>query len=257
MAISLANIVKGKENKPPRILIYGTDGVGKSTFAACAPKPIFTQTEDRLSHIACDKFPLAESFQEAMENIKVLATEKHDYKTHVTDSVDWLEALIHKEICKKYGETSINANNKGSELSFGRGYTLALDYFRRYLSALEILRNEKKMVIILIAHAQIKRFEDPQVDSYDQYRPALHDKAAGVIQQWVDCVFFANYKVAVKQTDGGFGKKEGKGIGKGERCLYTEERPAFEAKNSYDLTPQIPLSWEAFGNEYSNWLTKK
>ena len=61
----LDSIQSGKENRPPRIMIYGAEGVGKSTFAASAPNPVFIQTEDGLGEIDCCKFPLATKVTDA------------------------------------------------------------------------------------------------------------------------------------------------------------------------------------------------
>lgn len=263
MAIDLNSIESGITPRPPRILLYGTDGIGKSSWAADSPSPIFTQTEDRLSHIEVDKFPLCNSFEDAMETLTVLYNEKHEYKTHVTDSADWLEMLIQKGICEEYGEETINANSKGSALAYGRGYVLAQDKFRQYLEGLSALRNAKGMMIILIAHADIKRFEDPLRESYDKYWPSLHERIREMLQQWADCILFANYKTIVRneKSDSGQGSKN-KAVGEGERLLYTEERPAFEAKNSYDLSAEIAMPkespFEPFWEEYKEWIgTKK
>ena len=256
MAIALSSIKTGREIVPPRLLIYGLDGIGKSTWAASAPSPIFTQTEDRLSHIACDRFPLCETFEQAIDNLSSLYEEDHDYCTHVTDSVDWLEKLIHKSLCEEFGEKVISSNAKGSGFSYGRGYVLAEEKFRTYLAGLEALRSKKRMQIILIAHTQVKRFEDPMRDSYDQYRPNLHERICQTLLQWVDCAFFANFDVLVKSEKDDYGKEKKKGIGRGDRILYTEERPAYEAKNSYDMPPQMPLEYSAFEAAYNEWKNK-
>jgi hypothetical protein len=255
MAISLSSIVTGKQTVPPRILLYGVDGIGKSTFAANAPAPIFTQTEDRLAHIDCAKFPVCKTFEDALATIKVLLTEDHEYKTHVTDSADWLEKLIHQKILKDHNEESIISNEKGSPLGFGRGYIMAEDHFRKYVSGLEALRLRKNMQIIIIAHAQIRKFDDPMRPSYDQYRPNLHERIMNMLLQWVDCAFFANFDTSVV-TEKDVMKEKRKGIGGVNRIMYTQERPAFEAKNSYDLPPEMPLDYGKFVEHYKKWLAK-
>lgn len=261
MAFDLDSIMSGATAEPPRILIYGTDGIGKSSWAAGAPNPIFTQTEDRLSHIDANKFPLCATAEDAFKTIDTLYGESHNFTTHVTDSADWLEKLIHKEICEEYQEPTLKANSKGSELSFGRGYVLAEQRFKEYLDALSYLRNEKGMITILTAHAEIKRFEDPMRDSYDKYWPSLHERVRDLLQQWADCIFFCNYQTFVKQEDGGFNKKEKKAVGAGARILYTEERPAFEAKNSYGLPAELPMPAEGpfdpFWEEYNAWIDRQ
>ncbi len=95
----LKSIQTGRAPMPPRILVYGTEGTGKSTVAACTPKPIFIQTEDGLGEIDCAKFPLARSFGDVMTALEELASQPHDFETIVVDSLDWLERLIWQDVC--------------------------------------------------------------------------------------------------------------------------------------------------------------
>ena len=60
----LEKIHTGK--KPPRIMLYGTEGIGKSTFAAQAPSPIFLPTEDGLGEIDCASFPLCKKYTDTV-----------------------------------------------------------------------------------------------------------------------------------------------------------------------------------------------
>jgi hypothetical protein len=108
------------------------------------------------------------------------------------------------------------------------------------------LRNDKGMSVILIAHTTIKRFDSPEVEPFDRYQPKLQERSNALIREWCDAVFFANYKVIVKKDDVGFNKTNNRGISTGERLLHTTERPAYMAKNRYNLPETIPLSWEAF-----------
>ncbi|MBQ7600638.1 MAG: ATP-binding protein, partial [Lachnospiraceae bacterium] len=103
----LEMIQSGRENRPPRIMIYGSEGVGKSTFAASAPNPVFIQTEDGLGELDCRKFPLAHSLAEVLAQLTALRDEQHDVQTVVVDSADWLERLIFDEVCREFGVRSI------------------------------------------------------------------------------------------------------------------------------------------------------
>jgi len=86
MSISLASISKTQRNSlPPRVVIHGDGGVGKTTFAAGAYKPIFLPFEDGLSGIEAEAFPLLKSYAEAMEAITTLVKEEHSYSTVVVD----------------------------------------------------------------------------------------------------------------------------------------------------------------------------
>ena len=151
MAIDLNSITKGASHLPPRILIYGTQGIGKSTLGANAPAPIFIQTEDGLGLLDVAHFPIAKSFAEVIEALTVLATQEHGFKTLVLDSLDWLEPLIWAHIAKEHGHNSIE------DFGYGKGYVHALDAWREYLDAINYLRNEKGMTIIQTAHADVKR----------------------------------------------------------------------------------------------------
>ena len=116
------------------------------------------------------------------------------------------------------------------------------------------------MTVILIAHAKIERFENPETESYDRYVPRLHKYARAVVQEWCDEVLFATYKVYTKVTDEGFNRKKAKGMGSGERVIRTTERPAHLAKNRLNLPDELPLDWPAYAQyipAFSTHKTKK
>jgi hypothetical protein len=236
----LANILTGPKPGPRRMLVYGTAGIGKSTFATCAPSPIVLQTEDGLGEIDCHKFPLAQSLGEVMQSLGALYQESHSYRTVVIDSLDWLERLIHAEVCRARQVASIE------DISYGKGYAFAIQHWRDVLDGLAALRDEKGMTVVLIAHARIERFENPETEAYDRYVPRLHKSAAAMIAEWCDEVLFATYKVFTKATDEGFNQKRVQGLGSGERVLRTTERPAHLAKNRLNLPDELPLAWAEF-----------
>lgn len=226
--------IEKREHKPPRILIYGTPKVGKSTFGSLAPNPIFIQCEDGLAAINADSYPLATSFAEVLKYIGELATEQHQYKTLVVDSTDWLERLIHAQVAKENNVKSID------QIGYGKGFGMAIDLWKQYLDGLNYLRDERDMMIIQIAHAQIKKFENPETDSYDRYQIKMHDKAAALLMEYSDVILFANHTVAVKKEQEGFAKRA-RAVGSGDRYLFTDERPAFVAGNRYNLPEEIPF----------------
>lgn len=246
----LEQVTTGRSPAPRRVMLYGTHGIGKSTFAACAPKPIFLQTEDGLGEIECDKLPVATTFNEAMKGLSELYTESHPYQTIVIDSLDWLERLIWSEVCRKRNVESIE------DIGYAKGYIFALTQWREFLEGLSALRTDKSMSAVLIAHARIERFENPETESYDRYVPRLHKLAAAVVQEWCDEVFFATYKVYTKQTEEGFNRKRSQGIGSGERIIRTQERPAHVAKNRLNLPEEIPLDWNVYSQYLTNGTTK-
>jgi hypothetical protein len=236
----LATIIAGAQPGPRRMLVYGTAGVGKSTFATCAPKPIVLQTEDGLNEIDTHKFPVARSFDEVIQALAALYSEQHDFRTVVIDSLDWLERLIHAKVCQSRQVASIE------DIGYGKGYTVALTYWREVLDGLAALRASRGMAVVLIAHARIERFENPETEAYDRYVPRLHKTAAALITEWCDEVLFATYKVFTKATDEGFNQKRVQGLGAGERVLRTTERPSHLAKNRLALPDELPLVWSEF-----------
>ena len=233
-------------------MLYGVEGIGKSTFASEAPKPIFVQTEDGLAQIDCDKFPLATSFEDVQSALGELHSQPHDYETIVLDSLDWTERLIWDVVCKEYGVKSIEKADGG----YAKGYTHALTYWRQIVDLLNALRNDKGMVVLLIAHAKVEKFEDPESAAYDRYSPRLHKHAAALICEWSDAVLFATRKFRTQSEDSGFNRKRtiANAIGKdgGERILRCVGGPSCIAKNRFGLAEELPLSWAAFMAALSN-----
>jgi hypothetical protein len=242
----LDKIQHGRVARPPRLLVYGTPGIGKSTFGSQAPNPVFVPTEDGLDEIDAAKFPLATSFDEVVAALAELRTQPHDFETVVLDSLDWLERLIWDQVCQEYGVKNIEKADGG----YARGYMHALTHWREVIEQLNLLRSQRGMVILLIAHAKVERFEDPEAPAYDRYSPRLHKHAASLVTEWCDAVLFATRKFRTQTEDAGFNRKRAiaHAIGKdgGDRILRTVGGPSCVAKNRYGLTEELPLSWAAF-----------
>tara|TARA_B100000212_G_scaffold321181_1_gene279541 strand:- start:118 stop:846 length:729 start_codon:yes stop_codon:yes gene_type:complete len=234
--MSLSNIRKKAKQKPPRIVLYGGAGIGKTFFAASMNKPIFVLTEDGMGKIEADHFPLSESFEDVLKNLQSLIDNDNDYKTLVVDSLDWLEPLIWDKACQDNNFKSIES------VGYGKGYVEALKYWRIYLNLLNELR-EKGYTIMQIAHNQIKRFESPEIEAYDRHELKLHRKAADLILEHSDCCFFANFKLGTVQVKGKGGNMTTKAVA-GDRVVYTVEKPAYLAKNRYALPESLPFDWE-------------
>ena len=231
MAMSLSSIERSHGAKaPPRILLYGGEGVGKTTLAAHAPRPIFVWTEDGTGKLEVEGFPLATSFQEVLEALGALAEEPHDYKTVVVDSLDWLEPLIWSDVCRAKGWDGIEAPG------YGKGYVEADRAWSRYLQCLDYLRAERGMIVIQIAHAIVRTFNDPERDAFDRWQVKLHKSASARMKEASDAVLFANVKISTRTT----ADKKVKGTGGAMRALWTEDRAAFEAKNRFGLPFEIP-----------------
>lgn len=242
MAISLASISKNTTLAPPRIVLHGPQGVGKSSWAASAPGAIFLPTEDGLGRLEVDHFPLLASYTDAMDAIAALYQEEHEFNTAVVDTADWFEPMVWEATCAQHGWTDIEAPG------YGKGYLAADVLWKRFLDGLNALRTERGMAIIVLAHSEIRAHNAPDTEPYDRYQIKLQKRASALLYEWADCVFFANFKTYTTESKSGFNKVTRRGVGTGERVLYTEERPAFLAKNRYGLPVELPLSWDAFAN---------
>lgn len=235
----LDSITKGKQEKPRRTVLYGVHGVGKSTWASCWPDPIFVATEDGINDLDVSAFPLCLELNSAYQAIIELGGGEHEFKTVVLDSADWLERLIWKKVCENEGKKAI------TDFGYGTGYGKSAAIFGDVLRALSACRSVG-MHVVVIAHSEIKRFENPEGDSYDRYSPKLHRDTSSLLQEWADEVLFCNYKVMVRKTDEGFNRARGVGVGAGERVLYTTEKPSHMAKNRLGLPDEMPFSFDAY-----------
>lgn len=227
--MGLSSVSRGKIRAPLRVLLYGVEGVGKSTFGAGAPSPIFLGAEDGTGHLDVARFPKPEKFTDALEAVRVLERDPHDYKTLVIDSLDWLEPIIWEHVNRVAGMEDIEAHG------YGKGFTKALDRWRELLAALERLRT-RGMNVVTLAHAVIKTFKNPAGEDYDRYTMKLNDKAGGLLKEWSDIVLFANFDAVVLKKEARKGKDAG-------RVVYTTRKPAYDAKNRHDLPEQVGLSW--------------
>jgi hypothetical protein len=241
----LSRVQRGRTSKPPRLLVYGIEGIGKSTLGSQAPKPVFIQTEDGLDEIDCERFPLAQTYDDVLCALGELQSGEHEFETVVIDSLDWLERLLWDKLCSQYGVNSIEKVDGG----YARGYTHALSFWREIIDRLNLLRNDRGMVVLLIAHSKVERFEDPESSPYDRYSPRLHKHAAALIAEWSDAVLFATRKFRTQTEEAGFNRKRtiAHALGKdgGERILRCIGSPSCIAKNRFGLPSELPLSFAA------------
>lgn len=239
-------IVTGKKPVPRRILLYGVHGVGKSTWAADAPECLFLNIEDGLDDIDCQRTEQLKTWTDVITAIEWLLAENHSYRWVAIDTLDWLEKLIWKQVADDAGKASI------ADIGYGNGYKQAVARWQYLLKGFERLRKIKGCGIIALAHANIKRFDSPEQDSYDRYQPALHETASALWQEWCDEVLFASYRVFVRKEDQGFNKERSIAVGEGERYLRTKETAAVLAKNRLGLPAELPFEWSAYARHLGN-----
>jgi hypothetical protein len=244
----LSQIKTGKEAKPRRCLLYGTHGVGKSTWASQAPNPIFIQTEDGLDDLGVARFSLAKTFDAVMDMLTEINLGEHKFKTLVIDSVDWLEKLIWQTVVNNWTKTKVTSID---EIDYWHGYKLALTHWTRFKNALDIIREKREMNIVLISHCKVEKYNAPDGVDYDRYCPSVYKTASAYLQEWADEVFFCKFKSNIIKSGSGFNEKE-KAIGEGRRVIYTNERPAYLAKNRLGIKDNIEMTWEAYQGHFSN-----
>ncbi len=227
-------IQSGRLIKPRRALMYGVQGVGKSSFAASSERPIFVPIEDGLANIDCDRFSLARSTKDLMDAIAAMYSEPHEFRTVVIDSLDWLERMIWDDVSAEFGVKYLEKADGG----YGKGYTYTIPRWRTILEGLDALREHRNMAVILTAHARAEKFQTPENTAHDRFAPRLHKLASALIQEWCDEVFFATYTAI---TDPARVKTDAP-----QRVMRTCEGPTHVAKNRLAMPPELPLEWAAY-----------
>lgn len=231
------DIVKGKMLSAQKIALYGTEGIGKSTFASCFPDPLFIDTEGSTKLLDVSRFPRPSSWTMLQAQVQQVRGTPGCCKTLVIDTADWAEHLCIEHICTKAKVDGLES------FGYGKGYTYLEEEFGRFLNLLEevITRN---IHVVLTAHAKISRFEQPdEVGSYDRWEMKLQKKTTPLVKEWADAVLFANYKTYVINVDNqGTQKGKNKAQG-GARVLYTIHHSCWDAKNRYGLPDEVPFDY--------------
>ena len=225
-------ITTGIKARPQKVCIYGPEGVGKTRLASDLPSPIFIDAEGGTDHIDVSRVEV-HTMGEIREAVQFLKREKHDFKTVVLDTIDWVEKRLIVEVCASYKVDSIEKIDGG----YGKGYTILEEHMMQFLGELDALR-KKGMHIVLLAHSQVKKHEDPELGTaYDRYILKLEKKTSGLIKEWVDALLFYRFKtVTAERSDG----NTNRGIAKG-REIAANRAAAFDAKNRHNLPDRIAI----------------
>ncbi|MFA4944862.1 MAG: ATP-binding protein [Lentisphaeria bacterium] len=235
------NIVKGVR-KPPRIVIYGEPKVGKSTFAANTPKPVFVPMADAgIDNLPVDALPVAKSWAEALANIKQVATEKHDYQTMVVDTLGGLTDLAADFVCKAKFKGDFGPNGF---LAFAQGWSATSEEMRQLIPLFDQC-TERGMSVLLTAHTGVTTVRNPVDADYSKFCPALDRRVWARFAAWADIILRADFEYSVVDVN----KKSNKGrvIGTTTRILRCSGTPAEDAgcRAGYELPDSLPLSWDA------------
>jgi len=244
---------------PPRLVFYGPPGKGKTYTAAQAGEHIFLNINDGLGGIPHTAFPIRgadkgddifKTYDEIIWALDAILNQDHDFRVLIIDGLSDLEELIHRQICAASGVSTIAKACGG----YGKGYVEAMNSWNEVLSLLSQIRQKRNMVIVLLAHSNIKSYADPMADSYDRHVLKLHDAAAFRIREWADAVLFLDQKVYIDKSQEGM-KKIAKANSLG-LTFFTSENPRHQAKNRYGLPSEIPMSWQGLMAAMSEAATK-
>lgn len=239
-------ITKGKRARAQKVVVYGPEGIGKSTFAAQFPEPLFIDTEGSTDNMDVSRLGKHKpsSYTMLKNEIAWVKANSTVCKTLIIDTIDWAESLIVDDICALHQKKGIE------DFGYGNGYVYVKEELGRFLNSLSELV-DLGINIVLTAHAQIRKFEQPdEMGSYDRWELKLGKKTssqtAPLVKEWADMVLFANYKTVVMTAD----NKKKKATG-GQRVLYTQHHPAWDAKNRHGLPEEMPFDYAGIAHIFN------
>lgn len=240
-------ITRGKIPCAKKVVVYGPEGIGKSTFASKFPDPVFIDTEGSTKDMDVARLPRPSSWEMLLEEIDYVKNHPEEFKTLVIDTVDWAEQLCVNYICSKHGKSGIE------DFGYGNGYVYTKEEFGRFLNQLEDVV-EKGVHVVLTAHAQIRKFEQPdEMGAYDRYELKLGKKTQSqtspLVKEWSDMLLFAKYKTYSVAADDKGKKHKAQG---GRRVMYTSHHPCWDAKNRYGLDEELSFDYSEIAHIISS-----
>lgn len=245
--MTLGSVTNKRPVEPDRVFLYGVEKIGKSTFGACAPSPIFISAERGLAEVdpMPHFFPEATSFQDVLDAIVELETKDHGYRTLVIDSLDWVERLIEVAVCSRTKTKSGATWTMADYVSYGQGQKVAIEDWRKLTQALERLQIAKPVEVILIAHATTKTFDDPVGIPYTRYEPQMSGNIGPkLVKQWAKSILFARHEYTIVEGEGAYDKAKGRSTGR--RVMHTQWQAAFDAGSRYDLPAVLDLDYAKY-----------
>lgn len=238
--MSKLQILTGRIARSQKAVIFGPEGIGKSTLAAQFPAPVFLDTENGTHHLDVARLPAPKTWDDVTKAVMALATEPHEFKTLVLDTVDWLEKLLIEHVCKQANKASIE------DFGYGKGYVVLAEEFTKFLASLEPLLR-RGMHVLFLAHTRIVKFEQPDAaGAYDRYELKLSKQVGPLVKEWCDVLLFANYFTKVAENDNG----RKRGVGGRDRKLYTTHTAAWDAKNRHGFEEMLNFEFASIASAF-------
>ena len=243
-------IIRGKVQKAQKAVIYGPEGIGKTTLASRFPDPLFCDTEGGSNHMDVARTPAPTSWTMLLTTVREVAATPGLCKTFVLDTADWAERMCIQHVCAVHDQKGIES------FGYGKGYVYVYEEFGKLLNLLNDLI-ERGIHVVITAHAQLRKFEQPdELGSYDRYELKLSKKTgaqvADMLKEWSDMLLFLNYKTIVVNVDGnGAAKGKNKAQG-GQRVMYTTHTPSWDAKNRHGLPDELPMDYNAIAAHFES-----
>lgn len=232
-------ITKGKQKSAIRLCAYGSEGIGKSTFASHFPDPVYIDVEGGTKQLDVARFPTPETWNDLLEEIDAVIEEPTVCKTLVIDTIDRAESLLIAAVLREGNKSSIE------EFGYGKGWTILQERFLKdFLNRLDRLI-AKGVNVVLLAHAQMRKLESPEDPPYDRWELKVSKKVAPIVKEWADILLFMNYEVMTVEENG-----KAKAKGKAKRKMHANHRPTYDAKNRYGLPDDMDLSFEPLREIY-------
>lgn len=238
--MSKYSVTTGVQTAPVKTVLYGPEGIGKSTFASHFPDPVFIDTEGGTKRLNVARLPQPTSWAMLLDEVAEVRKGSVPCGTLVIDTADWAERLCIQAVCARAKVNGIE------DFGYGKGYTYVKEEFSKLLDALEEVLNAGHNVVVL-AHAAITKFEQPDaVGNYDRWSMKTSKQVAPLLREWCDMLLFANYKTVVEKAGSGPNAKN-KASG-GRRVLYTTHHPCWDAKNRFGLPEEVPFEYASIAH---------
>lgn len=231
-------ITRGKINKPIKVLIYGPEGIGKTTLASQFPGAVFIDTEGSTARIDVARLPEPTSWTMLLQEVDYIKQHSDECGTLVIDTADWAEKMCIEHVVSSHKVNGIE------DFGYGKGYVYIKEEFGRLLNKLSELL-DRGINVVLTAHAQMRKFEQPdELGAYDRWELKMEKKTAALVKEWADAILFCNYKTMVVNVDGkGAQKGKNKAQG-GRRVIFTTHHACWDAKNRFGLPDEIDMNYE-------------